>query len=158
MEAHTIDEDQVAPFVLAGRAVFTLRSRRTGARFTYKISKARKERTHDKTCWFVSVLTGPGNESDYSYLGYIRGERFTFQFTFQPNRSNVGATAPSVQAITWFLGRLFAGRDLPDLEVWHEGRCGRCGRTLTVPESISSGFGPECIGRLDSDWIRSGGA
>jgi hypothetical protein len=30
-------------------------------------------------------------------------------------------------------------------EFRHEGRCGRCGRTLTVPESIDSGFGPECI-------------
>jgi len=29
--------------------------------------------------------------------------------------------------------------------VFHEGACGRCGRTLTVPESIASGFGPECI-------------
>jgi len=27
-------------------------------------------------------------------------------------------------------------------------RCGRCGRVLTVPESVESGFGPECIGRL----------
>ena len=30
------------------------------------------------------------------------------------------------------------------LEVWHEGRCGRCNRALTVPESIASGIGPEC--------------
>ena len=28
---------------------------------------------------------------------------------------------------------------------WHEGRCGRCGRKLTVPESIEAGYGPECI-------------
>ncbi len=26
----------------------------------------------------------------------------------------------------------------------HEGRCGRCGRTLTVPESVTEGIGPEC--------------
>lgn len=34
----------------------------------------------------------------------------------------------------------------PSLEVWHEGRCGRCGRALTVPESIASGIGPVCEG------------
>jgi hypothetical protein len=34
-----------------------------------------------------------------------------------------------------------------DLEVWHEGRCGACGRRLTVPESIERGLGPECYGR-----------
>jgi hypothetical protein len=37
---------------------------------------------------------------------------------------------------TGVLGRL--------LEVWHEGRCGRCGRALTVPESVERGIGPEC--------------
>jgi hypothetical protein len=31
------------------------------------------------------------------------------------------------------------------LEFWHEGRCGRCGRRLTVPDSIASGYGPECV-------------
>jgi hypothetical protein len=35
--------------------------------------------------------------------------------------------------------------------VWHEGRCGRCGRKLTVPESIESGFGPECASILGLD-------
>jgi hypothetical protein len=29
--------------------------------------------------------------------------------------------------------------------VWHEGSCARCGKKLTVPESIESGFGPECV-------------
>lgn len=40
------------------------------------------------------------------------------------------------------------------IEVWHEGRCGRCARRLTVPESILIGIGPECaeimgLGALD---------
>ena len=32
------------------------------------------------------------------------------------------------------------------VEVWHEGICGRCGRKLTVPESVERGLGPECAG------------
>lgn len=45
--------------------------------------------------------------------------------------------------------RLSTGRELPEqVEVWHEGRCGRCGRRLTVPESISTGFGPECVKKV----------
>jgi hypothetical protein len=36
--------------------------------------------------------------------------------------------------------------NLPNfIEIWHEGRCGKCGRTLTVPDSIANGLGPECI-------------
>lgn len=36
------------------------------------------------------------------------------------------------------------------VEIWHEGKCGRCGRQLTVPESIESGFGPECVKMIGS--------
>jgi predicted metal-dependent hydrolase len=32
----------------------------------------------------------------------------------------------------------------PGFNVHHEGKCGRCGRLLTVPSSIESGIGPEC--------------
>jgi hypothetical protein len=40
-------------------------------------------------------------------------------------------------------------KNLPDfIEVWHEGKCGKCGRTLTVPSSIESGIGPECMKSL----------
>jgi hypothetical protein len=30
-----------------------------------------------------------------------------------------------------------------EFEVWHEGKCGKCGRALT-PSSILTGIGPEC--------------
>jgi hypothetical protein len=36
------------------------------------------------------------------------------------------------------------------LKVHHEGRCCRCGRKLTVPESIETGLGPECASRLEA--------
>ena len=36
----------------------------------------------------------------------------------------------------------------PALEVWHEGRCGRCGRKLTTPQSVETGFGPVCAQNL----------
>jgi hypothetical protein len=34
------------------------------------------------------------------------------------------------------------------LEVWHEGRCAKCGLKLTVPQSIMTGFGPTCAKKL----------
>lgn len=45
----------------------------------------------------------------------------------------------------WLWSYINAARDLPvQVEVWHEGRCGHCGRRLTVPESIADGLGPRC--------------
>lgn len=39
--------------------------------------------------------------------------------------------------------------ELPEqVQFWHEGRCGHCGRRLTVPASINTGFGPDCAKKL----------
>ena len=52
-------------FILAGNATFTLRSLRTGARYTYKVREA-----EDKPgVFFVKYLIGQDNENDYRYLG-----------------------------------------------------------------------------------------
>jgi hypothetical protein len=53
----------------------------------------------------------------------------------------------SVKAFDWFFNnRVSCNTDLPEsVEFFHEGRCGKCGRKLTTPESVTAGFGPECI-------------
>jgi len=130
--------DKVLDFVVAGRAIFTIENVETGGRFTFKVDKPREDTPH-----FVRVLTGPDNGSDYSYLGTIFGG----QTWRHGAKSRISATAPSAKAFAWFWGRLQNGGLPPQVKVYHEGRCGRCGRRLTVPESIVSGFGPVCAGR-----------
>lgn len=125
----------IRAFVLAGRAVFTLENPTTGGRFTFRV---RCPGEGDQDVRFVDLLTGPQNDSDYSYLGVIRGGRF------YPGRK-VSPDAPGSRAFGWFLRHL---DDPSPALVHHVGRCGRCGRTLTVPESISTGLGPECASRV----------
>ena len=126
-------------FALAGNATFTIRSTQTGQRFTYKITAAEDGPMH-----FVKVLTGPDNTQDYRYLGFLRRGVYFHGGA----KAKVSATAPSAISFDWFWRHL-ARNALPEtVEVHHEGKCGRCGRALTVPESIQSGFGPECIGKL----------
>jgi hypothetical protein len=36
----------------------------------------------------------------------------------------------------------------PGTTLQHAGRCGRCGKTLTVPESKATGLGPDCAAAL----------
>lgn len=126
-------------FINGGNATFTLRSRRTGTRFTYRV-----RRSEDGNIQFVSVLTGADNESSYSYLGYIRRD----VYFHGGNKARLAVAAPSNVAFTWVWKKLVQGILPDELEIWHEGRCGRCNRKLTVPESISTGFGPECAGRI----------
>lgn len=136
-EAHTIPN--LAKFVFAGNATFTVENVATGNRFTFKVRQPDPKSPH-----FVSVLTGSNNEEDYTFLGTA----FSPTVYRHGARSRIAATAPSAVAFAWLFGRLASGRPLPEsVRVHHEGRCGRCGRALTVPESIESGFGPECAKR-----------
>lgn len=131
-----LDATDAAAFALAGNAYMTLRSAKTGSRYTYRIAKA-----DDDDRWFVSTLAGPNNEADYVYIGMIGDDR-RFRRT---KASKMGDDALPVSAFRFFCEQTIASGRMPQsLEVYHEGRCGRCARKLTVPESIESGFGPEC--------------
>lgn len=148
------EHDQRAPFasavdasrfILAGKAIVTLESEKTGNRFTYKIS-APKDKETNKTDLgsdfrFVSVLVGPDNWSNYKYFGYIRRGVFFHGGA----KAKIAVSAPSAGAFDWAWRALARGTMPESLRIWHEGACGRCGLRLTVPESIKSGFGPECI-------------
>ena len=126
----------IIQFITAGNAMFTLENTATGNRFTFRVRQPGDDKPH-----FVSVLMGADNESDYTFLGTIfEGMRYR-----HGRRTPIAATAPSAQAIDWLLRRLSQKVELPEaVRVCHCGKCGRCGRTLTVPESVDTGFGPEC--------------
>lgn len=136
--AQFLDGALARNFLLGGRACLTLVSAKTSKRFTYRIVQKHKDFPH-----FVSVLTGPENTRDYSFLGTIfRKEEYA-----HGRKSRISSSAPCAQALTWALRYLLQGVLPPQCEVWHDGRCGRCGRMLTVPESVSLGVGPECAKR-----------
>jgi len=151
-DGSTLDHGRIADaltarqFITAGKATVTLKSLKSGARFTYRITAAKDEngdRSGDGTL-FVGLLNGPNNDGDYKYLGRISREVF-WRGRKNPRPGDISADAPSMKAFDWTWRKLVQGQFPDQLEVWHEGRCGRCGRKLTVPESIRSGFGPECI-------------
>ena len=149
----------IREFLFAGQAMFTLVSLKSGLRFTYKVrvKKQDVEELSRRTAagevteegfvtYFCSLLRGPDNGSDFSYLGVIRKPgRF-----FVTSKSQVSCHAAAHKAIVWFLEALKADRqDVlgEQLEFWHTGRCGCCGRLLTVPASVEHGIGPECARR-----------
>lgn len=129
--------EAIVRYALAGRATLTLESERTGARYTYRITR------RDDAPAFVSVLTGPENTRDYTYLGtvFVDGEVPVYR---HGRKSEISPGAPSARAFAWAWDAFVAGRIPEGLSVYHEGQCGRCGRALTVPESILTGLGPHC--------------
>lgn len=141
MTNHLLDAEKAKRFILAGNARVTLVSLKTDARYTYRVQQA-----GDKPdMWFVYLLTGSDNESDFTYIGIISG--FSFRTT---NKSKLPADSAPVAGFSYAMKALLLQTvpQIPSsLQIWHEGRCGRCNRALTVPESILSGFGPECAKR-----------
>lgn len=130
-------------FFFGGNAHFTILNETTGKRFTYRVRVCK----NNSGVHFVSVLTGADNDSAYSFIGTVFGSlrdfgaaRFRYSF-----KSRVGADATSVKAFEWFFGKLLTSGLPENVKMFHENRCGRCARRLTVPQSIVSGFGPECI-------------
>jgi hypothetical protein len=170
-------------FLLGGHAVVTLVSKKTGTRFTYRVSAVpgpSRVNSPPEHAFFVSVLSGPENTADYAYIGLWKPEERRF---FRTAKSRVKSDdAPSFAAFAWMLRALFGmcqalrqgspgvlvaclahvnadgtcpmvhahvtdGPMPAELEVWHQGSCGKCGRPLTVPESIASGIGPVCASK-----------
>lgn len=133
-------------YLTAGDATITLESARTGARFTYLVQAPRVDgrRDHGADKRFVSLLSG-GNV--YAYIGFLSrtdraGELVPWHFVHGRRKAAAGPNAPSVRALAWFLRH----PESPEVIVYHSGRCGRCGRELTVPGSILTGLGPVCRG------------
>jgi len=143
-------------FVLAGKATITLVSQKTGTRFTYKVTAS-----EDGKVFFVKVLTGSDNESSYTFAGTIFAQErvqigggsfgpmygmvsITAPRFVVSKKSKLGSGTPSVRAFMWAWSYITRGELPPECEIWHEGKCGCCGRKLTTPESISIGLGPVC--------------
>jgi hypothetical protein len=139
-------------FMLAGDARITLVNSDTQRRFTYRISAPSKEtakggkvRDFAANVRFVSLAD---NEDTFAFLGtiFVQDRRFVWS-----RKSHVQMTAPSVVLFHDVFGALTADAVSDNIAIFHEGVCGRCGRTLTVPTSIASGFGPDCAALLGVD-------
>jgi hypothetical protein len=131
--------DDAKRFIKGGRATLTVRSHKTGAHKTFRVSR----KTEDSP-FFVGLLTGPDNTSNYTYMGVLTGDG-EVRLTRASKLHN-----DSLPVLAWnYVGRkIWSGKLPADADVMHEGKCGCCGRALTHPESIERGIGPECWSRL----------
>lgn len=143
---HLLPKGSVLDFIKGGKALLTVQNEKTSAHRTFRIRKA-----DNADLYFVRILKS-GQIGDkkvrWSYIGMIN-EKDIFILT---PKSQVTASSNSFQSFRWLLNAAkdwHNGRDqYPYVVVFHEGKCGRCGRRLTDPHSIKMGFGPECIKKI----------
>jgi hypothetical protein len=128
-------------FFSAGKACFTVDNGRK--HYTYIVQKHKSS-----DIWFVRVFTGSDNTAyftHYSYLGMFDPALGEIRITA---KSRFGMTSAEFKACQWAITQVRDKKTLPDgWHIRHEGRCCKCGRKLTNPESIKAGIGPECAGK-----------
>ncbi len=147
--AQLAEWDDQKSFMLAGDAVFTLVSTETGKRYTFRIQRPKPRGDEDvSNKWFAKLLAGPDNVRDYQYCGMLLRENGAFKYIVT-GAAKLGRETPPQKALAWIELHLNADKPFPaGLEFWHAGRCGQCGKGLTVPLSIDRGFGPSCFAKL----------
>lgn len=170
--------DITKQWVLAGHAIFTVHNGDT--HYTYKVDAKElpaKGQWPAKTMYFVSLLTGPDNQDDFTYLGCLDPEsgelfatgksrwkaalaeyrRLRGQRKYAEAKAYAEAHIPlPVRVLRWALPQVvWPGAEVPEGYGIHgEGRCGRCGRPLTRPEGVDPagyrfGYGPTCWGKMN---------
>lgn len=139
--SHQIDTVNLLKLCMAGKAILTAKSKLTGVSFTFKFKLNRP-----KTLAWVSVLSGPDNQNDYTYVGVLKDGMYGHS-----QKSDYPTDAPSVKALRYIFTTL-SKNDFPKLdstvEFWHAGYCAVCGKLLTDATSIQLGVGPKCKTRI----------
>ena len=132
-------------FVLAGHAIFTVHNGQ-GTSYTFRVMKAEADGNYQDS-WFISLLTGPDNKHDYTYVGKIDPIQARVRLTRQ---SRYNCDSLPVKVINWVLPKIWQDKPLPEGYGCHgAGYCGRCGIQLTAepgvnPEGFRYGYGPTC--------------
>ena len=121
-------------FIFAGNSSVTFLNNKTENRFSYRVKMVK-----NSNIFFVSVLT----DNEYSYLGTVSNG-----FYKHGNKSNLAPGSQGEKVFIYVLKNLKSNSLSDFIEIWHEGKCGKCNRPLTVPSSIETGIGPECFKKL----------
>jgi hypothetical protein len=127
----------------AGRAVLTFENHEAGTHMTVKVSQARDKRNRKKLLpvFHVNVKLLGDRLQSYAYAGTV------FTETGDWNLSRTTRPDSQVARVFSWLKAVTANPELirGKVNLFHEGRCCKCGLPLTHPESISTAIGPKCL-------------
>lgn len=106
---------------------------KSGKHFTYRIEKVKRGDLEGKV--IASLLVGPDNNRSYKGFAFINGSYVNVW------RKCKGEAFDKHALI------LQGHADEHVDQFLQSGKCQRCGRKLTTPESIKRGMGPDCAGK-----------
>lgn len=149
-KTYTKSPEILKPYLTAGNTTFTLYSAKLDKRYTYHILQDKKV----KNRYIVKLMYKSDNEDleeSFKFLGLFYEDSMTLKV------NSIGVyKQDAAQMLDYFLSIVDKRREWPTTcEFYPSRKCARCGRTLTTPESITRGIGPDCLkalGSSDKDW------
>lgn len=131
-------QTMTAPFQVATHnGIITIKSRTTGEHRTLRIHTQPKDAKFAAGERVAEILSGSDNTSDYRGFAFVKSDGSVHLWKKYQD-------SDFYQWVARFLRH--PERFLNKVEINFEGKCRRCNRDLTTPESVSSGIGPTCQG------------
>jgi hypothetical protein len=89
--AMTQNLDAIRRFLLGGQAIFTIVSKKSGDRKTYRVRAGEDvDGSGIPHGWYVDLLIGPNNTEDYRYLAYMWRDQVVGSLPRQAEQAEVG--------------------------------------------------------------------
>lgn len=139
-------------FLFAGRATLVAENANTDEHFTFRVGSAESEwplgSGQKHITYFLNVKAPGGkrwpngSQSPWRYIGILRKEDGHIKPT---GKSEFTKGDKFYDVAAWTVRAVVEGKMLPaGYAIRHAGKCGKCGRELTDPESLDRGIGPDC--------------
>jgi hypothetical protein len=124
---------------------YTIKSSKTGDHRTFKIHTQPEKSEFAPGKRIVSLLTGSENDSDASYTGFaFIDDQGVHVWTKKRGEGLWETYADMLWSLA--LDSVLSTWAAKGFTIMGEGRCIRCNRLLTTPDSVASGIGPVCAG------------
>jgi hypothetical protein len=112
---------------------FTLKSKKTLKEYTYKI-----DRSLFKQKWYSNIFV------EINYLEFLHLGYYSNGYIIKKGLINDSPSATSIAFVLYHLENDKVDFINSKTEIYHLGKCLKCGKTLTDSYSIERGLGPYC--------------
>lgn len=134
IESGIVKHDVALDHIFGGKSYVTFLNSESGNRFTFKV-------VAKDNIFFVNVLTSP---DVYTYVGFYDGKNY-----MHSKKTKISIDSQSIRTFNYVINKLRLGKLSDFIEIYNDGKCSKCGKRLTTPESIVRGIGPECAKRKE---------
>lgn len=129
---------------------YTIQNRTTGEHRTFMVKTQAPDAKFAPGTRIVALLTGSDNDSDASYqgFGFVNFDGIRVWTAKRGTEAGKKSAWEHYAAMLWSLAVDSGASEYAEkYSLLMEGRCVKCNRVLTEPESIRTGIGPVCDGR-----------